>query len=67
MANNVIFKTVGGEKKVLDDVKNLKEVKEKVDLGLGYTFLVNGETFSEESTLRDGDYITASQSVKGGC
>lgn len=66
MANNVIFQALGGQKKVLDNVDTVSEVKRQVALEGNYTYLVNGESVSDNYELEDGDFITASQSVKGG-
>ena len=66
MVNNVIFQVVGGQKKVLDNVETISDIKKAVNLEGNYTFLVNGETVSSDYEIEEGDIVTASQAVKGG-
>lgn len=65
MAKNVIAQVLGGEKKVLDDVYTVADVKAKLGAS-AYTASVNGSPASDSESLEDGDFVSLSQAVKGG-
>lgn len=65
MANNVVAQVLGGEKKVLDNVNTVKDVTTQLKV-TGYTATTNGETAAEDDELRDGDFVSLAQAVKGG-
>ncbi len=65
MAKNVVAQVSGGSKKVLDDVENVGDVKEELDAD-GYTALLNGEPASDETQLRDADFVVLAKAAKGG-
>lgn len=65
MAKNVIAQVLGGEKKVLDNVETVGDVKQQLGV-TGYTATVNGDTQSDGYDLEDGDFVSLSQAVKGG-
>jgi sulfur carrier protein ThiS len=65
MANNVIAQVLGGDKKVLDSVETVADVKEKLS-AQNYTASVNGDPASNDYELSDGDFVSLSQAVKGG-
>jgi sulfur carrier protein ThiS len=67
MATNVISQVLGGEKKVLDDVHSVSDVKSKLNVsGQNYTASINGEPAKDSDMLEDGDFVSLSQAVKGG-
>ena len=65
MAKNIIAQVLGGEKKVLDDVSNVGDVKAALGV-TGYAASVNGTPSSDGTLLEDGDFVSLSQAVKGG-
>lgn len=65
MARNVVAQVLGGEKKVFDDVRTVKDVTNKLG-ATGYTATVNGDQQAEGYELDDGDFVSLSQAVKGG-
>lgn len=65
MAKNVIAQILGADKKVLDDVATVGEVKSKLN-ATGYTASVNGDSQTDSFGLEDGDFVLLSQAVKGG-
>lgn len=65
MAKNVIAQVLGGEKKVLDEVNTVGDVKSKLSV-TNYTATVNGETQTDGYELEDGDFVSLTQAVKGG-
>jgi len=68
MAKNIIAQTLGGDKKVFDDVTTVAEVQAKLMplLGDGYQASINGDTASASDVLEDGDVVTFARQVKGG-
>ncbi len=67
MAKNVIAQILGGDKKVLDDVYTVRDVKSKLGVAEGYTAAVNGDTAEDSEELQEGDVVTLSKALKGGC
>lgn len=65
MANNVVVQVLGGDKKVLDNVGTIADVKAKLG-ATAYTAQVNLEPASNDYELADGDFVSLSQAVKGG-
>lgn len=65
MAQNVVSQVLGGEKKVLDNVHTVGDVKAALN-AQNYTASVNGEPAQNSDTLSDGDFVSLSQAVKGG-
>jgi sulfur carrier protein ThiS len=65
MAKNVIAQVLGGEKKVLDDVTTVGDVKAKLK-SEAYTASVNGDPQPNDYELDDNDFVSLSQAVKGG-
>lgn len=65
MPNNVIAQILGGDKKVLDNVNTVKDVKEKLGVS-GYTASINGDPAQDTDTVTEGDFVSLSQAVKGG-
>lgn len=66
MAKNVIAQPLGGEKKVLDDVYTLLDVKNKLALTGNYTATVNGNPQSDDYAIEEGDFVSLAPAVKGG-
>lgn len=65
MANNVMAQVLGGEKKVLDGVVTVKDVKDRLGAPT-HTAFVNNEPQSDSYYLKDRDFVSLSQAVKGG-
>lgn len=65
MARNIIAQVLGGEKKVLDDVGTVKDVKVALN-ATSYTATVNGDQQADHYEVEDGDFVSLSQAVKGG-
>ncbi len=65
MAKNIIAQVLGGDKKVLDDVNTVGDVKAKLE-ATSYTATLNGSPASDDESLEDGDFVSLSQAVKGG-
>lgn len=66
MTNNVIAQVFGGEKKVLDGVSTVADVKAKMGCTANYAALVNGSPAADSDELSEGDFVTLSVAVKGG-
>lgn len=65
MAQNIVAQVLGGEKRVLDNVHTVGDVKAQLGAA-NYTASINGEAASNADTLADGDFVSLSQAVKGG-
>lgn len=65
MAKNVVAQVLGGEKKVLDDVYTVRDVKTKLN-ATQYSASINGDPAQDGDDLSDGDFVSLSQAVKGG-
>jgi sulfur carrier protein ThiS len=65
MTNNVIAQILGGEKRILDGVNTVADVKAKMGAS-GYAAAVNGSPADDSQTLSEGDIVTLSKAVKGG-
>lgn len=66
MAKNVMAQVLGGEKKVLDDVFTVGDVKRKLNATTGYTAALNGNAATDNESVEEGDFVSLSQAVKGG-
>lgn len=66
MANNVIAQVLGGEKKVLDNVSTVRDAQTRLGAE-GYTAAINGSPANVDEALDEGDIVTFSKAVKGGC
>lgn len=66
MANNVVGHVIGSDKKVLDEVSTVADVKSKLKIGADYTASLNGQQASDSEEVSAGDYVTFSRAVKGG-
>jgi hypothetical protein len=66
MAKNVTAQVTGGQPKVLDGVKNVEEAKAKLGLSGNYTATINGQPAEMKRSLRDFDFISFAEAVKGG-
>lgn len=65
-AKDVIAQVVGGEKKVVEGVENVAQVREKMGLSSDYTATVNTDPVDDNFTLRANDYVAFTRKVKGG-
>lgn len=65
MANNIIAQVLGGEKKVMDGVTTVADVKAKLGVS-GYTASINGSPANDQDALQEGEFVSLSQAVKGG-
>lgn len=65
MAQNIVTQVLGGQKKVLDNVHTVGDVKAQLG-ATNYVASINGETAKDSDTLQDGDFVSLSQAVKGG-
>lgn len=65
MANNVIAQVLGGQKKVLDNVATVGDVKKQLGVE-SYSASVDGDAASNDQELEDGAFVTMSPAVKGG-
>lgn len=65
MASNVVAQVQGGEKKVLDDVYTVADVREKMNAA-GYTASINGDPASDSDEVNDQDFISFAVATKGG-
>lgn len=65
MANNVTAVVTGGQPKVVEAC-TVADAKSKLGLSGSYTATVNGSPASETQDLRDFDFVSFAESVKGG-
>lgn len=65
-ANNVIGQVLGGEKKVLDGMEDVSDVRDELGLSSDYSATVNGQPADDETPLRDNDFVSFTRKVKGG-
>jgi hypothetical protein len=61
----VVGKVVGGKVKEFD-VETVRELKEEMGLEGNYSAQINGEPADLSDDLNDHDFVTFTQSVKGG-
>jgi hypothetical protein len=61
----IIAQVLGGDRKILDDVTTVGQVKEKMGVPT-YTATVNGQPADNSTVLAEGNIVTLSQAVKGG-
>jgi sulfur carrier protein ThiS len=65
MANNVIAQVQGGEKKILENVETVADVRAKMS-ATGYAASVNGEPADDSDEVSDQDFISFAVATKGG-
>jgi hypothetical protein len=65
MAQNIVSQVLGGNKRVLDNVHTVGDVKQAMG-ATNHTASINGEPARDSDTLADGDFVSLSQAVKGG-
>jgi hypothetical protein len=63
--SNVIAQVSGGEKKVLDNVTTVGDVKEILKLAANYQGAIDGVPADDSAELSVGDYVTFAEKVKG--
>lgn len=66
MASNVIGHVIGSDRKVLDSVDTVGDVREKLGIDANYAASVNGDPADDSDELEDQDYVSFSRQVKGG-
>lgn len=65
MASNVVAQIQGGEKKVLDGVSTIADVRAKMN-ATGYAASVNGDPAADQDELNDQDFVSFAVATKGG-
>lgn len=65
-ANNVIAQVLGSDKKVLDGVSTVAQVRDKMNVSSDYGATVNGEAAHDSDPVADNDFVAFSRKVKGG-
>lgn len=65
MAQNIIGQVLGGQKKILDNVSSVGDVRRALGLGNQYRASVDGTPAEDGQFLRDGNYVSFSEAVKG--
>lgn len=65
MAKNVVSQVLGGAKRVLDDVFTVRDVRGQLGLGANYRASVDGSPAEDGAAVRDGNYVSFSEAVKG--
>ena len=65
MAKNVTGQVLGGRPKTFDGVKTVGDVMTKLELSGNYSATVNGEPATLDQPLKDYEYVSFTESVKG--
>lgn len=65
MANYVIAQVNGGDRKVLDSVETVGDVRSAMGAA-GYTATLNGRPTSDSESVRENDKVIFAQAAKGG-
>lgn len=65
MAKNVIAQALGGQKKVLDEVYTVADVRRNLGLGANFRASIDGTSAEDRDSVRDGNYVSFSEAVKG--
>lgn len=65
MAKNVISQVLGGAKKVLDNVNTVSDIRRELGLGTQYRASIDGSPAQDGDSVRDGNYVSFSEAVKG--
>lgn len=65
MAKSVTGVQLGAQPKVLDDVNTVQDILTQFDLS-GVSIKVNGQTQDASYTLKDYDFVSFGEKVKGG-
>ena len=63
MAKNVISQVLGGQKKVLDDVFTVSDVRRNLGLGANYRASIDGTPAEDRDSVRDGNYVSFSEAA----
>lgn len=63
---NVVVQVLGGDKKVLDNVDTVADVRSKLNIESAYQASVNDEEADDSYDLGDNDFVTFTEKVKGG-
>jgi sulfur carrier protein ThiS len=67
MTNNIIAQVSGGEKRVLENHSTVAQVKATMGCTEGFTAMINGSPAADSDALDEGDFVSLSKAVKGGC
>lgn len=65
MANHVIAQALGGQKKVLENVFTVADVRRNLGLSGTYKASIDGSPAEDRDSVRDGNYVSFSEAVKG--
>lgn len=65
MVNNVIAQATGGERKIVDGVATVADVKAKLNLSSNYIGSINGTPSDDSDDVAAGDFVTFAEKVKG--
>ncbi len=65
MAKNVITQVLGGQKRVLDNVERVSDIRTELGLGAQYKASIDGTPSDDSAYVRDGNYVSFSEAVKG--
>lgn len=65
MAQQVQAQVIGGSVKVFTGVNTVEDLREEMELPENYAAKVNGEDVPDDYELKDYNYVTFSQKVKG--
>ena len=63
--NNVIAQATGGQKKIVDNVATVGDVKTQLGLSANYVGSVNGQPANDTDSVKSGDFVTFAEKVKG--
>lgn len=63
--NHVIGQVVGGQKRVFENVSTVADVRAQFGIGKNYRASVDGTPQEDSFQLRDGQYVSFSEAVKG--
>lgn len=61
----VTAQVVGGALKQFDGVETISELREEMNLGSNYQATVNGEPAEDTHELKDYEFVSFAQKVKG--
>ena len=65
MSDNVIALATGGERKLVDGVSTVADVKAKLNLTANYIGSINGTPANDSDAVEAGDFVTFAEKVKG--
>lgn len=66
MAKQVQAQVAGGKIEVYKNVKTLGDLREKLDIGDGYTATMNGEPVEDDDKLDEYSLVCFAPAVRGG-